>query len=69
MRFELWPHGEQLRSMRRFARACRFVYNKALALQRESFAAREKHLSHAGLCNMLTHSRKQAGCPNAAGSQ
>jgi putative transposase len=39
--------------MRRFAGACRFVYNKALALQEES----EKKLSYAGLCKLLTQWR------------
>ena len=32
---ELMPTGEQQRQMRRFAQACRFVFNKALALQKE----------------------------------
>jgi hypothetical protein len=32
-KFELCPNGEQDRLMRRFAGACRFVFNKALALQ------------------------------------
>jgi putative transposase len=31
-KFELMPTGEQARKMRQFAGACRFVYNKALAL-------------------------------------
>ena len=31
-KFELRPNGEQAQQMRRFAGACRFVYNKALAL-------------------------------------
>lgn len=52
-RFELRPNGEQQRSMRRFAGSCRFVYNKALELQRSRFAAGEKHLSYAGMCALL----------------
>ena len=32
-RYELRPNGEQQRTMRRFAGSCRFVFNKALALQ------------------------------------
>src|ERR1700679_971822 len=32
-KYELMPTGNQQRDMRRFAGACRFVYNKALALQ------------------------------------
>jgi len=35
-KFELMPNGAQMRDMRRFAGACRFVYNKALAHQNES---------------------------------
>jgi len=36
-KFELMPTGEQARNMRRFAGACRFVFNKALALQNENY--------------------------------
>ena len=32
-KYELMPNGQQARQLRRFAGACRFVYNKALALQ------------------------------------
>jgi len=32
-KFELMPTGEQQRDMRRFAGSCRFVFNKALAMQ------------------------------------
>ncbi|WP_176091162.1 helix-turn-helix domain-containing protein, partial [Burkholderia ambifaria] len=41
-KFELMPTGEQARKMRQFAGACRFVYNKALAFQKENHAAGEK---------------------------
>lgn len=33
------PNGEQKRKMRRFAGDCRFVFNKALNLQKEWYAA------------------------------
>ncbi len=46
--------------MRRFAGACRFVYNKALALQKERFARGEKKLGYAGLCKLLTEWRNRA---------
>ena len=36
-KFALLPNGEQQRRMRRIAGSCRFVYNKALALQKEMF--------------------------------
>jgi len=37
-KFELQPNGGQARSMRRFTGSCRFVFNKALALQQENHA-------------------------------
>jgi putative transposase len=36
-KFELMPNGEQVRSMKRFVGACRFIYNHALAWQKESY--------------------------------
>jgi transposase len=33
-KYELMPTGDQQRQMRRFAGSCRFVFNKALALQK-----------------------------------
>ena len=36
-RYELLPDGDQRRRMRRFAGSCRFVFNKALALQKERY--------------------------------
>lgn len=53
-KFELMPTGEQRRAMRRFAGACRFVFNKALALQKERYTQGEKKLDFAGLCKQLT---------------
>ncbi|MCG5511062.1 helix-turn-helix domain-containing protein [Ectothiorhodospira lacustris] len=38
-KFELRPDGQQERQMRRFAGSCRFVFNKALALQKERYEA------------------------------
>jgi putative transposase len=37
-KFELMPNGQQQRDIHRFAGACRFVFNKALALQKENHA-------------------------------
>jgi len=53
-KFALMPGGQQERQMRRFAGSCRFVFNKALALQKERFERGEKRLSYAGLCKRLT---------------
>ncbi len=43
--------------MRRFAGSCRFVFNQALALQKERHAQGEKKLGYAGLCKLLTEWR------------
>ena len=40
--------------MRRFAGSCRFVFNKALALQKERHEQGHKKLGYAGLCKLLT---------------
>ena len=56
-KFELMPKGEQARAMRRFAGACRFVFNKALALQKTKYEQGEQKLGYAGLCKLLTEWR------------
>lgn len=53
-KYELMPTGQQQRNMRRFAGSCRFVFNKALALQKERYEQGEKKLGYAGLCKLLT---------------
>ncbi|QSH81935.1 MAG: helix-turn-helix domain-containing protein [Ferrovum myxofaciens] len=53
-KYELQPNGEQARSMRRFAGSCRFVFNKALAMQKTIYEGGEKKLGYAGLCKELT---------------
>jgi putative transposase len=40
-KYELSPDGGQQREMRRFVGACRFVFNKALALQKSRFESGE----------------------------
>ncbi|MBN3792953.1 transposase, partial [Burkholderia sp. Ac-20353] len=62
-RFELMPTGEQARDMRRFAGACRFVFNKALALQKARYERGEKKLGYAGLCQQLTGWRNGTETP------
>ncbi|BCU07442.1 RNA-guided endonuclease InsQ/TnpB family protein [Allochromatium tepidum] len=56
-RFELKPNGDQARNLRRFAGACRFVYNRALALQKARYEQGESRLGYAGLCKLLTEWR------------
>jgi len=52
-KFQLRPNGQQVRHMRRFAGSCRFVYNKALALQKERYQNGQKKLGWIDLCNLL----------------
>ena len=58
-RYELRPNGEQQRTMRRFAGSCRFVFNKALALQQGRYGQGAKKLGYAGLCKALTEWKAQ----------
>jgi putative transposase len=59
-RYELMPNGQQERQIRRFAGSCRFVFNKALALQKERYEQGEKKLGYARLCKLLTEWRHSA---------
>jgi len=56
-KYELMPDGQQKRSMSRFAGSCRFVYNKALALQKERYEAGEKKHGYVALAKLLTQWR------------
>ncbi len=58
-KFELQPNGEQARSMRRFAGSCRFVYNKALALQKTNYEAGGKFLNHCAMNKWLPVWKKE----------
>jgi len=62
-KYVLMPTGEQQRNMRRFAGSCRFVFNKALALQKERHERGEKKLGYAGLCKELTGWRNGTETP------
>ena len=59
-KFELMPNGAQLRSMRQFAGACRFVFNKALALQQSHYASGGKYLSYVDMAKNLTQWRNSS---------
>ncbi|MES9637110.1 transposase [Escherichia coli] len=52
-KFQLRPNGQQERDMRRFAGACRFVYNRALALQNENHEAGNKYVSYTKMASWL----------------
>jgi putative transposase len=62
-KFELMPNGEQQRQMRQFAGRRRFVFNRALALQKERYASGEKKLGYAALCKELTEWRNSIETP------
>jgi len=59
-KYELRPDGQQARQMRRYAGSCRFIFNKALALQKARHEQGEKKLGYAGLCKLLTEWRNSA---------
>jgi putative transposase len=62
-KFELRPNGQQERQMRRFAGACRFVFNKALALQKENHEAGNKFIGYVAMAKHLTAWRNGLDTP------
>ncbi|MFQ6284260.1 RNA-guided endonuclease InsQ/TnpB family protein [Yersinia enterocolitica] len=52
-KFRLRPDGQQEREMRCFAGACRFVFNRALALQNEEHEAGNKYISYTKMTSWL----------------
>ncbi|EPE2305256.1 RNA-guided endonuclease InsQ/TnpB family protein [Salmonella enterica subsp. enterica serovar Muenchen] len=52
-KFRLRPDGQQERDMRRFAGACRFVFNRALALQNENHDAGNKYIPYTKMASWL----------------
>ena len=59
--FRLKPKASLAREMGRIAGCCRFVFNRGLALERQRFLRKEKHLGYAELCKELTRWRHAAG--------
>ncbi|WP_137175890.1 RNA-guided endonuclease TnpB family protein [Massilia sp. HP4] len=62
-KYELRPNGEQARAMRRYAGACRYVYNKALALQKENRDAGNRFIGYVAMAKHLTSWRNSAETP------
>lgn len=60
-KFELQPNGEQAQHMRRFAGSCRFVYNKALALQKTNHEAGEKFIGYVAMAANLPLWKRETG--------
>lgn len=60
-KYELMPDGEQQRNMRRFAGSCRFVYNTALALQKENHEAGNKYIGYVPMAANLPIWKRETG--------
>ena len=60
------PNGKQQRAMRRFAGSCRFVYNKALAMQKENHEAGNKFIGYVPMAANLPNS---VGCAIATAAR
>ncbi|MDR3362962.1 MAG: transposase [Desulfovibrio sp.] len=58
-KFQLRPKAKQEAQMRRFAGCCRFLWNKALAFEKETYEVTGKRLGFAALCKEL-HDWKRA---------
>ncbi|EAT2921522.1 transposase [Salmonella enterica] len=52
-KFQLRPNGQQERNMRCFAGACRFVFNRGLALQNENHEAGDKYIPYTKMASWL----------------
>ena len=57
--FELMPNGTQTCQLRQFAGSCRFVYNKALAINTQRYEKKEKRLGYTELCALLPSWKKE----------
>ena len=62
-KFELMPDSEQRCNLARFAGACRFVFNRALALQKENYEAGGKFISYVAMATRLTEWRNGTETP------
>lgn len=62
-KFKLKPSADQQRNLHCYAGSCRYVFNKALALQKQRHASGEKKLNYAGLCKQLTQWRNGPETP------
>ena len=58
-KFQLCPKSEQENRMRRFAGCCRFLWNKALALEKETYESEGKRLGFSSLCAILKAWKKE----------
>lgn len=58
-KYELRPKAGQERLMRRFAGCCRFVWNKALELEKKAYEENGKRLGYYKLAGMLKEWKKE----------
>lgn len=58
-KFELMPNGEQEQDMRRFAGARRFVYNRALDIQKANHESGGKYIGYVDMANRLPEWKKE----------
>jgi putative transposase len=58
-KFLIEPNGDQQRAMRRIAGSCRYVWNKALALQIENHKSGGKFINHFVMCKWLPGWKKE----------
>lgn len=62
-KYELRPDGQQARQMARFAGSCRFVFNKALAMQKANHEAGGKFIGYVTMAKELTAWRNGTQTP------
>jgi putative transposase len=62
-KYELMPDGQQRRDMGRFAGSCRFVFNKALAMQKENHEAGNRFIGYVAMAKQLTAWRNGPDSP------
>jgi putative transposase len=60
-KYELMPNGEQARNMRGFAGSCRFVYNKALAMQKDNHAQGNQFIGYVAMAANLPIWKREIG--------
>ena len=59
-KFEIMPNGEQLRKMKQFCGCARFVFNRALAWQKERYEQDNNHkFSYTKIANLLPQWKKE----------
>jgi putative transposase len=61
--FQIEPNGEQQRNLRRFAGSCRFVYNKALAMQKANHESGYPFMGYVAMAKHLTDWRNSSETP------